>query len=116
MAMLAMIALMGAVQASLGKGSRNLAYLTIFVLEILGSYCAFVWYCRDSDERRYRRSLWRNMLFNGVAVLFVPWYLLRTRPSGARLNALFRLGGMCLLMLAALMVGAVCGLIAAKLF
>lgn len=113
-AMLMLLALSGLVQAATGK-ANNHARLFSIGLDVLASFSAFVWYCRDSDMRRYRRSLWRNILFNAVGVLFIPWYLLRTRPSGKRLCSLLSLGGFCLLMLAAVLVGAVLGFILTRL-
>ncbi|MEJ7805460.1 MAG: hypothetical protein WKG03_06020 [Telluria sp.] len=109
--MLVLLALEAGVQMALGKVERNLAYMATLVLHVLGSFSAFVWYCRDSDARSYRRSLWRNMLFNGVALLFVPWYLVRTRPGGKRLAAIMNFAGFCALMLLALIIGSALGLL-----
>ena len=53
--------------------------------------------------------MWRNILFNGVGVLFIPWYLLRTRPPAKRLNALLSFGGVGMLTLVSLVVGAALG-------
>ena len=114
-AMLVLIALGGLV-AGLAKADHGLALLFSFVLNVLSSFAAFVWYCRDSDVRGYRRSLWRNILFNAVGAVFVPWYLLRTRPSGKRFGAMLSLGGFCLLMLVAVVAGGACGVVLSMLF
>jgi hypothetical protein len=113
-AMLGLLALSGLVHAAAGN-ANNPARLFTMVLDVLASFSAFVWYCRDSDMLRYRRSLWRNMLFIFLGILFVPWYLLRTRPSGKRFISLLSLGGFGLLMLVAVVVGAVLGFIVASL-
>ena len=69
------------------------------------SFTAFVWYCRDSDAQGYRRSLMRNIGFIFVAVLFVPYYLVRSRAPGQKWRALLRLAGFLLLMLLATGIG-----------
>ena len=74
-------------------------------LGILSSYAAFVWYVRDSDARRYRRSLLRNIGFNALSIVFVPWYLVRSRAAGQKWRALFRLAGFGFLMLTATATG-----------
>lgn len=71
----------------------------------LFSFTAFVWYCRDSDAQGYRRSLMRNIGFIFVAVLFVPFYLVRSRAPGQKWRALLRLAGFVLLMLLATGIG-----------
>ena len=113
--MLVLLALEAMVQVAVGEGGPNLAYMGTFVLGVLSGYSAFVWYCRDSDARSYRRSWWRNMLFNGAGLLFVPWYLVCTRPGGKRLSAVLDFVGFCLLMLLALVVGSAIGLLIAAL-
>lgn len=71
----------------------------------LFSFTAFVWYCRDSDARGYRRSLMRNIGFIFAGVLFVPYYLVRSRAAGQKWRALFRLAGFLVLMLMAALIG-----------
>ena len=110
-AMLALLALSGSVQVAVGPSERSLAHVLSIVLSVLVSFSAFVWYCRDSDLYRYRRSLWRNILFIAFGILFIPWYLVRTRPNGKRLLALLGLGGVGMLVLVALLVGATAGFV-----
>ncbi len=112
-AMLAFTALAALMQ---GAFSKNMGQGFSILFKVLASFSAFVWYCRDSDAHGYRRSLWRNILFNAVGFVFVPVYLLRTRPSGQRFAAMLSFGNFCALMLAALMLGAVIGIIIRKLF
>jgi hypothetical protein len=73
---------------------------------ILFSFTSFVWYCRDSDARGYRRSLMRNIGFNSFALVFVPYYMVRSRAAGQKGGALLRLAGFGVLMLIATLVGA----------
>jgi len=69
------------------------------------SFTSFVWYCRDSDAHGYRRSLLRNIGMIFASLLFVPWYVARSRAPGQKWRALFRLAGYCLLMLLAMALG-----------
>ncbi len=110
--MLALIALGAFLQSAMGK---NMGQVFSILFKVLASFSAFVWYCRDSDAHSYRRSLGRNILFNAVGVIFVPWYLLRTRPTGQRFAAMLSLGNFCFLMLVALVVGGVFGKILSRL-
>lgn len=73
---------------------------------ILFSFTAFVWYCRDSDARGYRRSLMRNIGFNSFALVFVPYYIVGSRAKGQKGWALLRFAGFGVLMLIATVIGA----------
>jgi hypothetical protein len=73
---------------------------------VLFSFTAFVWYCRDSDARGYRRSLLRNIGFNCFGLVFVPIYVVRSRAAGQKGWALLRLAGFSMLMLIATLIGA----------
>jgi hypothetical protein len=115
-AVLGAITLGVALKMLVGKVDRGAAHALGPIMQLLISYSAFVWYCRDSDACRFPRTLWRNVCFNFLAILFVPWYLLRTRPRGQRLGALFKFGGFLLLMLVAAMIGLALGAAAAALF
>jgi hypothetical protein len=75
------------------------------VSAMMFSYTSFVWYCRDSDAHGYRRSRMRNIGMIFLSLLFVPVYLVRSRSTGYKWGALFRLAGFCLLMLMATVVG-----------
>lgn len=107
---LVLTALAGTV-AVCARTNPQLAALLGRALFILASYASFVWYCRDSDLHRYRRSLWRNTGFIFFGLLFVPCYLVRTRPNGKRLFALAKLAGFAALWLGAIMIGVVLGLV-----
>lgn len=84
-------------------------------LGIVSSYTTFVWYVRDSDARQYRRSLLRNMGFNALSIVFLPWYLVRSRAAGQKWRALFRLAGFCFLLLTAAATGMMLASLAAWL-
>jgi hypothetical protein len=114
-AMLMLTTIGGMASILLARWSHGASYLSDALIPVLVSYCAFVWYCRDSDKWRYRRSLWRNILFNGFALLFVPWYLATTRPPGYRLRAVLRMICFLLVMLAARGAGLAVGMIVIKL-
>jgi hypothetical protein len=107
---LVLTALAGAA-AMAARMNPELAALFGRAFLVLSSYASFVWYCRDSDLHRYRRSLWRNTCFIFFALLFVPCYLVRTRPNGKRLFALAKLAGFAALWLGAILIGAVLGLV-----
>jgi hypothetical protein len=85
------------------------------VLGILSSYTTFVWYVRDSDARHYRRSLLRNIGFNALSLVFVPWYMVRSRGAGQKWRALLRLAGFCFLLLTAAATGMMLASLAAWL-
>ena len=77
--------------------------------EVLGSFLisftAFVWFCRDSDAHHYRRSRWRNIGFIFFGLLFIPYYMVRSRAPGQKWRALRRLAGFCFLLLTAAISG-----------
>ena len=39
----------------------------------------FYWYRSDSTERSYRRSIWLNVGVVGLGIIFLPYYLIRSR-------------------------------------
>jgi peptidoglycan/LPS O-acetylase OafA/YrhL len=57
----------------------------------------YLWYRHDADERKYQRSA----LLGGSIIMFslvaVPYYLVRSRPSGAKAKAVLRFVGFLLL-------------------
>ena len=72
---------------------------------VLLSFTAFVWFCRDSDAHRYRRSRLRNIAFIFFGLLFIPYYMVRSREPGQKWRALRRLAGFCFLALTAAITG-----------
>ena len=67
---------------------------------MLQAMLAFFWVHYDAAERGLWPSRLLKLAVAGLALLAVPWYLLRTRPPGARLKAL---GGFVLVGLAYLL-------------
>jgi peptidoglycan/LPS O-acetylase OafA/YrhL len=65
----------------------------------------FAWVHFDSIGRRYRPSLLLKLGVLLLAVLALPWYLLRSRQGGARWLALARLAGFFVLLVAAASLG-----------
>jgi hypothetical protein len=56
---------------------------TVFILFLI-----LTWYHIDSNAQQYRRNIWLNFLIVGFALVGVPYYLMRSRPEGKRLNAI----------------------------
>jgi hypothetical protein len=72
----------------------------------LSSFLPFYWYRLDSEARRFHRSRWMSTGIVALTPIVVPIYLLRSRPRGKRLGALLRCLGFGVLMIAAVMLGA----------
>jgi hypothetical protein len=79
---------------------------SVVVTSLAGSLLVFWWYWADSTSRSYRRSPLLNVAVVAVGFLAVPYYLLRSRERGQRLFAMAKLLGFVVLMVAALVVGA----------
>lgn len=79
-------------------------------LTLCVSFLGFLWYRIDSDERNYKRSLGLNIAMIMLAILAMPYYLLRSRERGTKLAALARwLGFGALMVLAAALGGVLSG-------
>lgn len=50
----------------------------------------YVWYHVDAAEREFRRTMALGAGVILLAVVAIPYYLLRSRPSGQKARALFR--------------------------
>jgi hypothetical protein len=72
----------------------------------LSTFLPFYWYRLDSEARRFHRSRWMSVGIVVLTPIVVPIYLLRSRPRGKRLGALLRCLGFGVLMIAAVMLGA----------
>ncbi|WP_116807638.1 hypothetical protein [Steroidobacter cummioxidans] len=79
---------------------------SVIVTTMLGSLLVFWWYWADSVSRSYRRSPLLNVAIIAVGFLAVPYYLLRSRQRGQRLAAFAKLVAFVLLMVVAVMIGA----------
>jgi peptidoglycan/LPS O-acetylase OafA/YrhL len=76
-------------------------------LTLCVSFLGFLWYRIDSDERKYKRSLGLNMAMIALTMVAMPYYLLRSRPRGEKMRALFRCLGFAVLMVLCTAAGAV---------
>ena len=78
----------------------------VILTMLLSSSLIFGWYWADSTLRSYRRSPLLNVGVIAVALLAVPYYLWRSREHGQRLKSIAKLCGFVLLVVGAVMVGA----------
>lgn len=70
------------------------------------SMLTFAWFWFDSEARSYKRSPFLNIAIVALGAFAVPYYLARSRPKGQRLKAIGSFVGFVLLLLVALVVGA----------
>ena len=52
----------------------------------------FTWVHIDARERQFKKSKWLNVGVLGLSIVFVPVYLLRSRPTGKKGRALLGFG------------------------
>jgi len=79
---------------------------SVIVTMLLSSSLIVWWYWADSTSRSYRRSPLLNVAVIAVALVAVPYYLLRSREKGQRFKAISKLFGFLALVVGAAMVGA----------
>lgn len=72
---------------------------------LMFSFLSFYWYRLDSEARHYQRSRWLGIGIVMLAIVAVPYYLVRSRPAGQKGRALARLAGFCLLLAGAAVLG-----------
>ena len=84
-------------EMALGVQSNGWAVLST----VLFSFLSFCWYRLDSDAHQYRRTALLNVGVVMLAIVAVPYYLVRSRPAGQKGRALLRLAGFCVLLGAA---------------
>ena len=71
------------------EGARGLSkQLLLWVPMITLAAIIFAWVHADSAQRSYARSMLLNMGIVGLSLVFVPVYLYKSRPEGARAKAL----------------------------
>ncbi|MVW59526.1 hypothetical protein GPY61_06255 [Massilia sp. NEAU-DD11] len=87
----------------LGVQSNGWAVLST----VLFSFLSFCWYRLDSDAHQYRRTALLNVGVVMLAIVAVPYYLVRSRPAGQKGRALLRLAGFCLVLVVAAGLGSV---------
>lgn len=79
---------------------------SVVLTSLAGSLLIFWWYRTDSTLRSYRRSPLLNVAVVAVGFLAVPYYLLRSRERGQRLRSFMKMLGFIVLMIGAMLVGA----------
>ena len=84
-----------------------------YALTVVFSFTSFLWYCRDSDARDFVRSRWLSVAMVSLSFLAIPYYLLRSRPSGQRGRAMLRFAGFAVLLLAVTLGGMLLGAVLA---
>ncbi|HEU5435194.1 MAG TPA: hypothetical protein VFU95_02150 [Telluria sp.] len=83
----------------------NPAALLALVSKLVLGFLPFLWYCRDSNARAFKRTIWWNM---GMVALLFPTiliYLWRSRARGRRLRAIGRAAGYGALLVLAAVIG-----------
>jgi hypothetical protein len=65
---------------------------------LMFSFLSFCWYRLDSEACQYRRTRWLSIGVVMLAIVAVPYYLVRSRPAGQKGRALLRLAGFCVLL------------------
>ena len=76
---------LGIVDAALQlQSSSGLTFVGSLAMLIIG----FRWLTLDSAELDIRRPMWLNIAIVMAAIIFVPYYLYKTRPAGRRLPAI----------------------------
>jgi len=76
---------LGIIDAALQlQSSSGLTFVGSLAMLIIG----FRWLTLDSAELDIRRPMWLNIGIVMAAIIFVPYYLYKTRPAGRRLPAI----------------------------
>jgi hypothetical protein len=76
---------LGIVDAALQlQSSSGLTFVGSLAMLIIG----FRWLTLDSAELDIKRPMWLNIGIVMAAIVFVPYYLYKTRPAGRRLPAI----------------------------
>jgi peptidoglycan/LPS O-acetylase OafA/YrhL len=66
----------------------------------------FAWYYQDSTNRSYQRTALLNIGVVALALVAIPYYIIRSREKGQKGRALLRLAGFILLMFLSSVIGA----------
>jgi hypothetical protein len=97
--------LMGMAEARAVVSDPNASAMNLAVT-LLFSFLCFYWYRLDSDIHQYRRGALLNVGIVMLAIVAVPYYLVRSRPRGQKAWALLRLAGFIVLLMVAAVLGA----------
>jgi len=68
-----------------------------FALTALTIVLLYVWYYLDAEERQYNRTALLGGAVILLSALAIPYYLVRSRPPGARVKALGKFLGLAVL-------------------
>lgn len=105
-AILLVMALDGALDASYAANGMSQPLTWSAPLTLCVSFLSFLWYRIDSDEQNYQRSRGLNIAMIVLAIVAMPYYLLRSRPHGQKVRGLLRCLGFGALMVLSSAVGA----------
>ena len=67
--------------------------LSVLLTTLVTVFLVLTWYHIDSNEHRFQRSAWLNVLIVGFALVGVPYYLYKSRVPEQRGRAFGRLVG-----------------------
>jgi len=90
--------------AAVADDAESVAGLHLLV-GLAVSYLCFLWYCADSDARRYARSRWLSVAVIAFTPGAIPYYLVRSRKGGERGHALGAYAAYLALVMLAVWVG-----------
>jgi uncharacterized membrane protein (DUF4010 family) len=101
-----MTALYGALAGYFASFDASPPRVIEFILTLVSVVLVYLWYYFDAEERKYQRTA----LLGGAVILLsifaVPYYLVRSRPRGARFKAVgLFLGAVLLSFLVILLAG-----------
>jgi hypothetical protein len=105
LAMLLLMALDGALDATYGAHDMEQPLGWSIALALTFSFLCFAWYRQDSDARNYTRTRWLNTSMVILSVVAMPYYLVRSRERGQKLRAILRCAGFALLLVLATALG-----------
>ncbi len=88
---------------NLGQAEKYEGWL--MVSTVVSGIIVFAWYYSDSELHQYKRSKWLNIGVVALALLAVPYYLIRSRPQGKRGKALVKCFGFCVVALLSSVLG-----------
>jgi hypothetical protein len=95
----------GALDVLFANASEYIQLWTMFGPMLLALAFIFMWLHYDGLQVGYRRSALFNVGIVALGIIFIPVYLYRSRPAGARGSMLFRFLGICFLWVALSAIG-----------
>ena len=92
----------------IARGIAQPGYLRIVSSAIFGAL-AFLWFWNDSEARSFKRSPLLSVAIVTLAVVAVPYYLMRSRGDGERFIAIAKLIFFVVILFIAIMIGGTSG-------